>query len=588
MQISNSHSQKNRQRTSSETSFNSEKSKNFRATSFNLPPNHPNSVQTSRRKFKPTEEDSLDYDSDATSSSVSTLTFELSHTYILPEPFLVFCPFGCETQTPFVSIHPLLDHLQCHHGIKVADVGAVAGVVTAYLDEWARRVREDKSLEALVSNSGAACDPPAEIITEPLSRRKAALTLGGEPSDQFDRSLRLRLTKAKLEEMLKIQEKERNSEAHLPRKCLFCKTIAEDRASLFRHMFSTHSFNIGLPDNLVYVSHFLDLLSEKLANLKCLYCERTFKSSPVLRKHMRKKRHFRISPRNHQYDRFYIINYLEPGKDWETLTNADKYFESDEEVQSRKSVYSNALTGTSLPQSVYSHGTFLTSLMEDDVDAGWSDWDECDVTENVATSQDSCPCLFCDCVAVCAQECVTHMAEDHFFDLPKIQKERSLSLYQTLILINFLRKAALTPCCSNPACGKRFSDLAELSEHVKSSNCLKTLPFPHGTQVISIERDSKAGISRAFGDETTLHSIAKELIINVDESKLPEKLAKVGDTIVSLIDGSRPDNIPQINSNESFWNDPQYLFPSLEGDPLLSYGIEIDEDEDWDAFPVVL
>jgi len=44
---------------------------------------------------------------------------------------------------------------------------------------------------------------------------------------------------------------------------------------------------------------------------------------------MRKKKHFKINSKNHIYDKFYIINYLEPGKNWENFVN-DKY-ESDEE-----------------------------------------------------------------------------------------------------------------------------------------------------------------------------------------------------------------------------------------------------------------
>ena len=37
------------------------------------------------------------------------------------------------------------------------------------------------------------------------------------------------------------------------------------RTSLFKHMFSEHNFNIGLPDNLVYVTEFLDTLEAKLS-----------------------------------------------------------------------------------------------------------------------------------------------------------------------------------------------------------------------------------------------------------------------------------------------------------------------------------
>ena len=64
-------------------------------------------------------------------------------------------------------------------------------------------------------------------------------------------------------------------------------------------------------------------------SLQCLYCEKHFPAPAVLRKHMRKKKHFKINARNKIYDKFYIINYLEPGKYWETFEN--EHYESDED-----------------------------------------------------------------------------------------------------------------------------------------------------------------------------------------------------------------------------------------------------------------
>lgn len=111
---------------------------------------------------------------------------------------------------------------------------------------------------------------------------------------------------------------------------------AVSRSSLLNHMAREHSFSIGLPDNIVYCSEFLDTLQDKLdryANrcflftalsfvsrafsfcsprfsLQCLYCEKTFRDKTTLKDHMRKKAHRRISAKNHEYDRFYVINYL--------------------------------------------------------------------------------------------------------------------------------------------------------------------------------------------------------------------------------------------------------------------------------------
>lgn len=37
-----------------------------------------------------------------------------------------------------------------------------------------------------------------------------------------------------------------------------------------------------------------------------------------------KKKHFKIDARNHEYDRFYLINYLEAGKDWKQIQDEEE------------------------------------------------------------------------------------------------------------------------------------------------------------------------------------------------------------------------------------------------------------------------
>ena len=45
-------------------------------------------------------------------------------------------------------------------------------------------------------------------------------------------------------------------------------------------------------------------------SLHCLFCEKLFKDRTSLKDHMRKKQHKKINPKNKEYDRFYMINYL--------------------------------------------------------------------------------------------------------------------------------------------------------------------------------------------------------------------------------------------------------------------------------------
>lgn len=86
-------------------------------------------------------------------------------------------------------------------------------------------------------------------------------------------------------------------------------SLESARKEYFRHMFNEHHFNIGLPDNLIFSDQFLDILQARLDVGQCLYCERFFPTTDILREHMRKKKHYRINPTNHYYDKYYIINY---------------------------------------------------------------------------------------------------------------------------------------------------------------------------------------------------------------------------------------------------------------------------------------
>ena len=65
--------------------------------------------------------------------------------------------------------------------------------------------------------------------------------------------------------------------------------------------------------------------------MKCIFCEKIFKDRTVLREHMRKKQHKRINPENPEYDAFYLVNYLEPGKTWHVLDEEDPIDERIEE-----------------------------------------------------------------------------------------------------------------------------------------------------------------------------------------------------------------------------------------------------------------
>ena len=135
-----------------------------------------------------------------------------------------------------------------------------------------------------------------------------------------DKELRMHLQWKRLEHVLQVQEKERNNSS-FKRSCFFCRTVFEgSSAKLLNDMCYDHNFSVGQPHNLVFIEELLDILENKLDSLVCIFCEKVFKTRDVLKEHMRKKNHKKINPRNADYDKYYLINYLEMGKSWEQLT----------------------------------------------------------------------------------------------------------------------------------------------------------------------------------------------------------------------------------------------------------------------------
>ncbi|CAG8569295.1 614_t:CDS:2 [Ambispora gerdemannii] len=270
----------------------------------------------------------------------------------------ILCPFkDCPLEQPIMNSTELSEHLKEQHKLVLINLHHVYMILELYLEYWSQKITDIgiENTGAILNkdNSFYIIDP--EILIE-------------------DKTLRENLQLQKLNEILRIQSYERDKDAKEGRKCLFCKNTCQNRSILFRHMFSEHNFNIGLPDNLVNVNEFLDILDQKLTKLQCLYCEKIFTSPAVLRKHMRKKKHFKINARNRIYDRFYVINYLEPGKNWENYEN-EKY-ESD----------------------------------EDRGDNSWDDWDE--MVEPEPTM-----CLFCESMCNSPKNACQHMKQNHGFDL---------------------------------------------------------------------------------------------------------------------------------------------------------------------------
>ncbi|KAJ2652328.1 hypothetical protein IWW40_001183 [Coemansia sp. RSA 1250] len=390
-----------------------------------------------------------------------------------PVPIDVVCSMcAAEKQPRFSCAVELNRHLRTAHCLVFKNLPHMVLFLQRYLDAWAHELQahDVKTLAAAHEEDGTTV---YHIDSAKCSR---------------DRELREQAQRDQLQEILKAQGSERRNEAQEPRKCLFCKLICRDRAELFRHGYREHSFNIGLADNLVHVNEFLALLEARLSAQQCLYCEKTFTSPAVLRKHMRKKKHFKISSHNRLYDRFYVVNYLRPKNGWDPA-EPESAAQSESEAEKER----------------------------------WSDWsDRADL---------SARSLFDAHVAASAEECWSYMLREYGFDIHKLRESRSLSFHQTVMLINCIRRATRQNTCY--ACGSRVASNDALAAHMKQMGPSHLQPPPESHPMWKDESLMRPALENdpllmAFDDDTDAadeHTSQQRL----EESKrlLREKLAQM-------------------------------------------------------------
>ncbi|XP_028400631.1 zinc finger protein 277-like [Dendronephthya gigantea] len=304
----------------------------------------------------------------------------------------------------------LLHHLLVEHQFVIADVDLIADF-KSYINYWKRRFQESPLTDIC---SVININSRAEDVGPKLQYN---LLCDGLPEDK---ELREQLQIKKLQGILHHQQQER-TDSHFSRICLFCNVNFEgNRSQLFQHMVDNHAFNVGLPDNLVYVNEFLDKLEEKLNNLQCLFCEKTFKDRPTLRDHMRKKQHRKINPKNKEFDKYYLINYLEVGKNWHDILDEDD-----------------------------------TEINQKSKDENWDDWQEEDIPIH---------CLFCKVTSPTIQEILNHMKKCHGFDLLKTKKNQGLNFYEEVKIVNYVRRQVYNSKCI--FCKERFTSNEVLLDHL--------------------------------------------------------------------------------------------------------------------------
>lgn len=241
-----------------------------------------------------------------------------------------------------------------------------------------------------------------------------------------DKSVREKLLMEMLKEVLLSKEKEQAEDVIM---CIFCR-ICFSRKVIFDHLYDIHSFYIGHPDNIVNLDGFLNLLSEKMMFLKCIYCEKTFTSPSVLRLHMRKKKHFKVNPNNSEYDKFYLVNYLELGKNWRKDDNEEEDY----------------------------------NIKSEEENCSIEDWNDPETDEPTM-------CLFCDFIGNNPDIVGGHLIESHGFNLNQLFPDESRDFYERIKFINYCREMSFHNKCF--FCTNEFEDLPS---HFRENPNHLTLP----------------------------------------------------------------------------------------------------------------
>jgi len=333
---------------------------------------------------------------------------------------------------------PLLSHLLSEHKLVIAEVQNVADF-PKYVNYWRERLKSIKDLTdvcVLINSNSAETDKaPQEkffLLTDFLAE---------------DHELRNKLTTEKLTNVLGIHLKER-SDKSFKRKCLFCKEcFTGNRSSLFRHMAVEHSFNLGNADNIVNANELLDVLQKLLDNFQCLFCENQFKDWSMLKDHMRKKGHKRIDPLNTDYDKYYLINYTAPGKNWKELQRDPEYEKEEEECDDANT--------------------------KEATEKEWSDWEE---------ESPFSLCLWCLHMDRNVNNVIKHMVDAHDFDLVQIKRKMELGFYDQVKIVNFIRRQIYLnncPSCLKPQDSKdNLKSHLEIDAHYKLTDDRKTWDQP--------------------------------------------------------------------------------------------------------------
>lgn len=316
-----------------------------------------------------------------------------------------------------------LAHIFKEHRLVIGDVWKIA-CLKSYVHYWSIRFKE-QPLTTFCTTLLMDYTPDGKP-----SKKESYFLLSDCTTE--DKTLRDEIHRVKLEWVLAKQTQER-TDTNFKRGCIFCRMeFSESRATYIKHLLQKHNLYLGKPENLVFIDELLDKIQQTVESLICLYCEKLFKDRVALKEHMRKKLHKRINPHNKAFDKFYINNYLEPGRKWKPQNNPK-----------------------------HSEDIELSSESEGE-ESSWSDWND----ENI-----SILCLFCNHTDIDFTTILQHMKEKHNFDFEEASKD--LIFYQKVKLVNYIRRQIHLQCCI--FCEKKANNTLE---HMTQENHYK-IPKKH-------------------------------------------------------------------------------------------------------------
>ncbi|XP_023344580.1 zinc finger protein 277 isoform X2 [Eurytemora carolleeae] len=378
----------------------------------------------------------------------------------------------------------LLQHLLLTHSFVIADVQLIADF-PQYVRYWKNKFN-DKPVTAYCTSLRAEVSTQTTEAGTVKEMRDFSLLSDIVPEDK---ELRKKLQLERLEQVLKIHEQENGSQ-QFSRICLYCKKVFSQHSKLFDHMAFDHNFSVGQPANLVFVNKLLDLLQGKLDGLVCLYCEKVFKSREVLKEHMRKKGHKKLNPHNKMYDEFYLVNYLEFGKNWEDISREG----GEEEIVSGFDV-------------------------DQDDNYEWSDW-----KDNVGRVI----CLFCPASYNQNQDLFLHMEEVHGFNFTQIKQDLKLDFYQQVKMINYIRRCVHLNTCIG--CSEVFPTRDLMLEHLNWSNHYTPQPGDWNQPQFFFPTYENDNLLHCLEDDNEMSSVpivAEELKTEISDSILQDELVRI-------------------------------------------------------------